>query len=70
MDFTELKIAMVKKEMNIPALAAAMGVSKKLLYSRMKGETPFTQREITQIAKILGLDQGDIIKIFFNQKVS
>lgn len=70
MDFTELKIAMVKKEMNIPALAVEMGVSKKLLYSRMKGETPFTQCEITRIAKILGLDQGDIIRIFFNQQVS
>lgn len=70
MNFTELKIAMVRKSLSIPALSAKMGVSKKLMYSRMKGETPFTQKEIMQMADILDLNQEEIIKIFFGEKVS
>ncbi len=70
MDVKRLKMELVRCGLTIPGLAVEMGVSKKLIYSRFKEETSFTQREISQIARILNLDRSMIMDIFFSKEVS
>lgn len=70
MNIKKLKIELVRCGLSVPGLALKMGVSKKLIYSRINGETSFTQKEISAIARILGLDRNRIIDIFFGDEVS
>lgn len=65
MNISELKAEMARKNISIPQLAKMLGVSKKLVYSRFKGKTAFTQPEIYRISKILELDCNAIMQIFF-----
>ena len=59
-----------KNPKNSKKLAKKIGVSKKCLYSRLKGETSFKQEEIQKIASILGLNEEKIMNIFFAELVS
>lgn len=68
MNILELKGEMARQNISIPQLAKQLGVSKKLIYSRFSGKTPFTQPEICHISKILKLDNKAIMKIFLLQK--
>ena len=70
MNILELKREMARQNISIPQLAEKLGVSKKLIYSRFSGKTPFTQPEICHISKILQLDNNAIMRIFFSPKVS
>lgn len=65
MNISELRVEMARQNISIPQLAKKMGVSKKLIYSRFKGKTPFTQPEIYSISQILKLDNNAIMNIFF-----
>ena len=65
MNISELKGEMARQNISIPQLAKEMGVSKKLIYSRFNGKTPFTQPEIYSISQILKLDNNAIMSIFF-----
>ena len=69
MNISELKAELGRKDMNIPKLAEAIGMGKKQLYQRFKGEVSFTQRDILNIKKVLNLSDTQIID-FFNEKVS
>ena len=66
----ELKAAAIRKGMSIPDLAQQIGISKKRIYSRMHGATPFRQTEITKIRDCLGLTDEELISIFFTSDVS
>lgn len=70
MNISELSAEMARQRISIPELAKQMKVSKKLLYSRFKGETSFKHDEICKIIDILGLNQQKVLLIFFNDKVS
>lgn len=70
MDVCALKQALWRQGLTIPKLAQRMGVSKKLIYSRVKGETAFKQTEICNIQEILGLSSKEMIIIFFDNQVS
>ena len=66
----ELRAEIFRKGLSVPRLAELMKISKKRLYSRINGDSSFTQSEITSIANILGLNGERILDIFFGEKVS
>ncbi len=70
MNISELNAELARQKISIPELAKSMKVSKKLLYSRFKGETSFKHDEICRIIEILKLDQQKVLLIFFADKVS
>ena len=70
MNLDELSAEMARKHISIPELAVRMKVSKKVLYSRFKGETSFKHDEICRIINILDLNQQKVLLIFFSDKVS
>ena len=61
MNIDDLNAEIARKGLTKPQLAERLGVSKKCLYSRLKGETSFKQEEIQKIASILGLDEEKIM---------
>lgn len=70
MNISELNAELARKNISIPELAKLMGVSKKLIYSRFKGETSFKHDEICKIVNILSLSQEKMMLIFFSNQVS
>lgn len=70
MNINELKAEIARHDLTIPKLAEKINMSKKTLYSRVKGETSFTQSEISLIASTLSLSKERIIEIFFDEKVA
>lgn len=70
MNANDLNAEIARCELSIPKLADIMHISKKTLYSRMKGETAFSQPEIVMISKILNLSSDKILSIFFADSVS
>ena len=56
MNTDDLNAEIARNGLTKPQLAKKIGVSKKCLYSRLKGETSFKQEEIQKIASILGLN--------------
>ena len=69
MNIDDLNAEIARKGLTKPQLAERLGVSKKCLYSRLKGETSFKQEEIQKIASILGLDEEKIMNIFFEKYI-
>lgn len=70
MNCLELKGEIARHGLSVPKLAELLKMSKKTLYSRLNGETPFTQPEIKRISEILHLNDEGIMRIFFNQEVA
>jgi DNA-binding XRE family transcriptional regulator len=70
MNVNELKAEIARNGLSIPKLAQIIGIDKKTLYSKMKGLSLFTQREISLISKALCLDNAKIISIFFADEVA
>ncbi|WP_294408393.1 helix-turn-helix transcriptional regulator [uncultured Ruminococcus sp.] len=70
MNINDLNAEIARCGLTIPKLAERVGMDKKTLYSRMKGETAFKQPEIASISKILNLSQDKILSIFFADSVS
>lgn len=70
MNTNDLNAEIARCGLTKPQLAKKIGISKKCLYSRLKGETSFKQEEIQKIAFILNLDEGKIMNIFFAELVS
>lgn len=67
MNINDLNAEIARCGLTKPELAKKIGISKKCLYSRLRGETSFKQEEI---AFILSLDEGKIMNIFFADLVS
>lgn len=65
MNVDNLNAEIARCRLSIPALAKRIGMSKKTLYSRMREETPFNQKEIVAISNILNLSDEQILNIFF-----
>ena len=70
MNVNDLNAEIARCGLTIPKLADLIGMDKKTLYSRMKGETSFKQPEIANISKVLKLSQDKIFSIFFADSVS
>lgn len=70
MNANKLKAEMVLKDLSIPKMAAKLGIGKKALYQKMKGETQFTLIEIRAICDLLDIKGDKILDIFFNKEVA
>ncbi|MBE6729677.1 MAG: hypothetical protein E7568_05545 [Ruminococcaceae bacterium] len=70
MNISELMASIARNGLSIPKLAQKIGIDKKTLYSKIKGISSFTQREIVLISKALKLSQEQIMIIFFADDVS
>lgn len=69
MNLEEFRAEVARNGYTIPTLAAALGISKKKMYSHLAKEN-FTQAEISSMVKILNLDVNKIMIIFFADAVS
>lgn len=47
-------------------MASALGVSKRCVEKKIKGETDFKCREIKQLVELLGLTPEDTMRVFFS----
>lgn len=65
MNLDDLNAEIARCRLSIPLLAKRIGISKKTLYSRMRGDTPFNQKEIASISRVLKLSDRQIVSIFF-----
>lgn len=70
MNFDDLNAEIARCGLSIPKLADKIGIGKKTMYSRMRGETSFNQAEISKISNVLKLDDDKILSIFFGNHVS
>lgn len=70
MNANDLNAEIARCGLTIPKLAERIGMDKKTLYSRMKGETSFKQPEIAKISQELHLSETMILGIFFADVVS
>ncbi len=70
MNINDLNAEIARCGLTIPKLADKIGIDKKTLYSRFKGETAFKQPEIASISRVLNLSQDKILDIFFADTVS
>ena len=70
LNFNDLNAEIARCGYTIPELASAIGISKKTMYSRMRGETDFSQGEIQKLAEVLKLDGDKILSIFFTSQVA
>ena len=64
MNANDLNAEIARCGLTIPKLAERIGMDKKTLYSRMKGETSFKQPEIAKISQELHLSEAMILGIF------
>lgn len=65
MNESALRAEIARNHLSIPALANTMGIGKKALYAKMKGESEFKQSEIKKLKSVLSLSDDQIIQIFF-----
>lgn len=65
MNISELQAELGRNGISIPQLAKIVGISKKAMYERFKGETQFKQNEILTIKKELNLTDERLMAIFF-----
>lgn len=70
MNIRELKAEMVRKDKTAEQLCAAIGISKSAWWRKTTGQTQFTQSEMIAIRNELGLDDHQIVLIFFDENVS
>lgn len=70
LNINDLNAEIARCSLSIPKLAELIGMDKKTLYSRIKGETAFKQPEIALISKVLNLSSEKILAIFFADTVS
>lgn len=54
--YREIEIQLIRKQMSKPELANAMGINKLTLYSKLRGDSPFTLEECFLIQELIGDD--------------
>lgn len=62
----ELQAEMKRNSYTYRAMAQALEISENGLWRKMNGLTDFTLTEIQEIIRVLGLDDPQIKKIFFD----
>ncbi|WWU65182.1 helix-turn-helix domain-containing protein [Clostridium baratii] len=65
-----LKSLVVLNGKTIPEVAKEMDISKSTLYKKLRGESQFTKKEISELINILKIEPCKAMEIFFNIKVS
>ena len=69
-DILKLKGKIVEKGFNVERLAESTGVSKHVLYQRLKKSEDFTVKEVVAIANVLDLSGEELNAIFFSNIVA
>lgn len=64
MNVNDLNAEIARCGLSVPKLAEIIGLDKKTLYSRLRGETAFKQPEIADISRVLKLSPDKILSIF------
>ncbi|WP_227491288.1 helix-turn-helix domain-containing protein [Nocardioides salarius] len=54
---------MWRRKINQTQLGAAIGVSQSTAGKKVRGEVPITVVELMQIARLLGVEPGDLVKL-------
>lgn len=75
MDSNALKARLVINGLKVSELLDRLNrhgvsMSKSAFYRKLNGKSEFDRKEILAIAKELGIDNQDMLAIFFNEKVS
>nr|DAK13547.1 MAG TPA: Protein of unknown function (DUF739) [Caudoviricetes sp.]DAK22482.1 MAG TPA: Protein of unknown function (DUF739) [Caudoviricetes sp.] len=71
-----LKSAIVKRGMKVEDFIQRLDLevdrdfTRDVYYSRLSGRTEFKRDEMVACKKVLGLTDGDVMEIFFTDKVS
>ena len=65
MDYNGLKSEIVRNGLTIPKVAELIGIGKKALYQKMRGETQFKQKEIRDLKNLLSLSDERVNELFF-----
>ena len=68
MNSTELKVEMLRNNINQTQLAEALDITKGALSKKINGITEFSRKDIAVIKKVLGLSDKRIGEIFLSQK--
>lgn len=69
LNVNDLQAEIARNGLSLPKLADIIGIDKKTMYSRIKGETAFKRPEIVKISETLHLTQEQILHIFFSDMV-
>ena len=67
---TELRVAMIRKCMNMDELADAINISRSSLSYKMNNHREFTHGEIVRITEVLDLSTEARDRIFFGNEVA
>lgn len=67
---TELRVAMIRKNMNMEELADAINISRTSLSYKMNNHREFTHGEIILITDVLDLSPEARDRIFFGEQVA
>jgi len=67
MNESALRAEIARKNYTIPTIADAMGIGKKAMYAKMRGESQFKQAEIKTLKSLLSLTDEQTIDIFFTE---
>ena len=70
MNSNELKAQMVRKDVTVDQICAAIGISRTSWFRKIGGSSEFSQGEITDIRRLLDLDDHMTAVIFFSGEVS
>lgn len=70
MNSNELKAQMVRKDVTVDQICAAIGISRTSWFRKIGGSSEFSQGEITDIRRLLDLDDHMTAVIFFAGEVS
>lgn len=66
MNINKLRGKIVEKGMNVPELAAKIGVDRSSMYRKLNNFEKITIGEAIKIKDALGLDDGDACDIFLS----
>lgn len=64
----ELNTLIEAKGLKLDWVAQTLGISRKALYNKLKGERTFKLVEINTLASILSLSPEDVTRIFLTMK--
>lgn len=66
----ELEKHMIESDVTNVEMAKRLNISDSAWYRKKTGVTQFDAREIREVAKVLNLNEKEIMSIFFHEKVS
>ena len=61
-----LKYHAAERSKSAQDMAAVLGISKRSVEKKIKGETDFKCKEIKQLIELLGLSADDTMRVFFS----